>query len=281
MSLKFSDRIGVTKVPDVLQIDGVSAALRNSLWNYLLKTIFVGDSVYHIKPAKIICERHFKLPIDTLPLNDWKNQTWLRNYFFQESFQWYQIYNLIEFIADNCNEMRYHLDPNIFKSEVNQILTEELAGYRFIGGTLAPISSPEEISSITSALVAAQEKELYGTQKHIETALALMARKPAPDYRNSIKESISSIESLAKQLTGEAGGGLEKALSKLDSVVHFHGAFKAGLLSLYGYTSDENGIRHAILEEADIGFDEAKFMLITCSALANFIISKAAKYKLL
>ena len=37
MSLKFSDQIGVTKVPNVLQIDGVSAALRNSLWNYLLK----------------------------------------------------------------------------------------------------------------------------------------------------------------------------------------------------------------------------------------------------
>lgn len=281
MSLNFSDRIGVTKAPDVLQVDGMSAALRNSLWNYLLKTIFSGDSKYHTKASKIICERHFKLPIDKLPIWDHEHQTWLRNYFFQQSFQWYQVYNLIEFIAYNCNEMRYELNANKFKSEVNQILEEELAGYRFIGGTLAPISSPEEISSITSALVAAKEKELYGTQKHIETALALMAKKPAPDYRNSIKESISAIESIAKQLTGEAGGGLEKALSKLDSVVHFHGAFKAGLLSLYGYTSDENGIRHAILEEADIGFDEAKFMLITCSALVNFIIAKAAKYKLL
>jgi len=45
--------------------------------------------------------------------------------------------------------------------------------------------------------------------------------------------------------------------------------------------SDENGIRHAILEELNIGFDEAKFMLITCSALVNFIISKAAKNGLL
>jgi hypothetical protein len=74
---------------------------------------------------------------------------------------------------------------------------------------------------------------------------------------------------------------LEKALAKLDSIVKFHGGFKAGLLSLYGYTSDEDGIRHAILEEKDIGFDEAKFMLITCSALVNFIISKANKHNLL
>jgi hypothetical protein len=105
--------------------------------------------------------------------------------------------------------------------------------------------------------------------------------KPTPDYRNSIKESISAIESLAKQITNEESGGLDKALSKLDSVVYFHKAFKAGLLSLYGYTSDEDGIRHAILEEPTVGFDEAKFMLISCSALVNFMISKANKGGLL
>ena len=281
MAFKFSDRIGVTKVPDVLQVEDISTSLRNSLWNYLLKTIFFGKSEMHIQVSKIICEKFFKLPVDTLPRLWYEQKDWLRGYFFDPSFLWYQAYNLVEFIADNCGAMRPHLDPNIFKSEVNQVLEEELAAYRFIGGTLAPISSPQEIGSITSALVATQEKELYGTKKHIETALALMARKPSPDYRNSIKESISSIESLAKQLTGEAGGGLEKALSKLDSVVHFHGAFKAGLLSLYGYTSDENGIRHAILDEPNIGFDEAKFFLIICSALVNFIISKAANYRLL
>lgn len=281
MFLKFSDRIGVTEVSDVLQLDGMDASLRNSLWNYLLKTIFSGKWENHPQVSKIICEKYFKLPVDTLPSNDFEHQTWLRNYFFNNSFQWYHVYNLIEFIADNCNSMRYNINSDKFKAEINKILEEESVGYRFIGGTLAPISSSEEINSITSAIEDAKEKALYGTKKHIETALVLMAKKPIPDYRNSIKESISSIESIAKQLTGEAGGGLEKAISKLDSVVHFHGAFKAGLLSLYGYTSDKNGIRHAILEETDIGFDEAKFMLVTCSALVNFIISKASKYKLL
>jgi hypothetical protein len=278
VALKFSDRIGVTKVPDVIQVDVMSNDLRNSLWNYLLNTIYNQSSNYG--PAtETFCERFFKLPLDTLPSFPSDMRDWLRVRFFDSNFQWYQVYNLMEFIANNCDAIG--LDPYKFKSEVNQILEEELSGYRFIKGTLAPISNTEEISSITSALAIAQEKELYGTQKHIETALSLMSKKPNPDYRNSIKESISSIESLAKQLTDEAGGGLEKALSKLDAVVHFHGAFKAGLLSLYGYTSDEDGIRHAILEEPDLGFDEAKFILIICSALANFIISKAANHGLL
>jgi hypothetical protein len=168
-----------------------------------------------------------------------------------------------------------------FKSRINEILEEEMSGYRFIGDVLSPITSPEEIKSVSSAIEVADVRELYGTKKHLEAAIVLISQKPTPDYRNSIKESISAIESLAKQLTGEAGGGLEKALSKLDSAVNFHGAFKAGLLSLYGYTSDEDGIRHAILEERDVGFDEAKFMLVTCSALVNFMISKATKHGLL
>ncbi|NLN60193.1 MAG: hypothetical protein GX147_05715 [Deltaproteobacteria bacterium] len=90
MPLKFSDRIGVTKVPDILQVNGMSAALRNSLWNYLLKTIFAGDSKYHTKATKIICERHFKLPIDKLPFRAYEQQTWLRNYFFHDSFAWHK-----------------------------------------------------------------------------------------------------------------------------------------------------------------------------------------------
>ncbi len=41
-------------------------------------------------------------------------------------------------------------------------------------------------------------------------------------------------------------------------------------LKLYGYSSDEDGIRHAILEEKEIGFDEAKFMLVACSGFVNY-----------
>jgi hypothetical protein len=51
--------------------------------------------------------------------------------------------------------------------------------------------------------------------------------------------------------------------------------------NLYGYTSDESGIRHAILESKDIGFAEAKFMLVTCSAFVNFAVDKAKAAKLI
>ena len=46
------------------------------------------------------------------------------------------------------------------------------------------------------------------------------------------------------------------------------------LLLLYGFTNDANGIRHA----GDIGgpsstFEEAKYMLVSCSAFVNYLIA--------
>ena len=54
-----------------------------------------------------------------------------------------------------------------------------------------------------------------------------------------------------------------------------HGTLKSAFKQLYGYTSDEDGIRHAILEDKKVGFDEAKYMIVACSAFVNFLISKA------
>ena len=49
-----------------------------------------------------------------------------------------------------------------------------------------------------------------------------------------------------------------------------------GVDKLYGYTSDEDGVRHGIFDAPEIGFNEAKFMLVACSALINFLISKSS-----
>lgn len=271
MKLKFSDRIGATAPPKVLHINEMSIALRTSLWNYLLRTVLTLDRYDREAKENIstICELFLKQPVDGLPYRGYDRILWLKHIFFDDNFMWYDVYNLIELIAKKIAPY------DKFKLEINKILEEEMSGYRFIFGELTPITSPAEIESIASGIELSKANQLFGTGKHLETAITLLSQKPKPDYRNSIKESISAVESLVKQLTGVEGGGLDKAIGKLEAKVKFHGAFKAGLLSLYGYTSDAHGIRHAILEEPHVGFDEAKFMLVSCSALVNFLIYKA------
>ncbi len=78
-----------------------------------------------------------------------------------------------------------------------------------------------------------------------------------------------------KILTGKTSGGIKDALKILEKTGSLHLAFRNALTQLYGYTSDKDGIRHPILEEQNIGFAETKFMLVACSAFANFLIDSA------
>jgi hypothetical protein len=54
-----------------------------------------------------------------------------------------------------------------------------------------------------------------------------------------------------------------------------HPALNRSLSALYGYTSDANGIRHALLDESSLDFVDAKFMLVACAAFVNYLIGKA------
>jgi hypothetical protein len=156
-----------------------------------------------------------------------------------------------------------------------------MSGYRFISGELVPISNPAETTEIAGAIDKAARTGLDGAHDHLRAALALLARKPEPDYRNSVKESISAVESVAKLLGTGDGSGLTPALDELAKKTSLHGSLRAGFIKLYGYTSNEGGIRHAILEESNVGFDEAKYMVVSCSAFVNYLISKAESADLL
>lgn len=95
------------------------------------------------------------------------------------------------------------------------------------------------------------------------------------DYRNSIKESISAVECICREITGEST--LDKSLKKIESKgVTFNSQMKKGLENLYYYTNDaDTGIRHALMDDKNAPTaDEAIFMLVSCSAFVNYLIKK-------
>jgi len=58
----------------------------------------------------------------------------------------------------------------------------------------------------------------------------------------------------------------------MESKRNLHPALKGAFDKLYGYTSDADGIRHALLEEDKVTFEQAKFMLVVCSAFTNYVV---------
>ena len=142
-------------------------------------------------------------------------------------------------------------------------------GYRFINGEVTDIIDSEEIKEIEEAL----DTEYSACKKSITKALNLLYDRENPDYSNSVKESISAIESMCNIILGTKNSTLGEALNKLEkNGLKIHGAMKNAFSALYGYTSDKSGIRHNLGVDEKTTFEEAKYMLVSCSAFLNYLI---------
>ena len=51
---------------------------------------------------------------------------------------------------------------------------------------------------------------------------------------------------------------------------------RRGFSAIYGYTSDEGGIRHAMLDEPNIDVSDAKFFFVMCASFINYLRSKSS-----
>jgi hypothetical protein len=274
---QFSDRIGVTQPRQTIQVETIDASLRNALWNWTLWALDAQITRYQHNQWRYwkrlatkgeLWDAFFHLPVDELP-NDSAIAVGVKSWFMKA--KWYEVYNFIEYVLPLIDWVR-ESDPHRDAEErLNLVLERELSGYRAIKGDIVAVTSPVEIEEIHRAATPKQGFEAIAV--HISQALALLGKKPDPDYRNSVKESISAVESAAKLLTGKKSHGIDTALAVLDGKHHLHPAFKTALSKLYSYTSDDDGIRHSILDEATVTEPEARFMLVACSAFANWLIS--------
>ena len=177
-----------------------------------------------------------------------------------------ELYGLIQFV------LHHPKCPKFFAPSVQSILDEQRSAYRVIGGdTLVPIASDEVANAINAALDASNKTKLRGSHTHLRQASIELSNG---SFANSVRESISAVESIARVL--EPTADLSKALGRLERSGHLHKAMKHGFGSLYGWTSDEDGIRHALLEDGDAKVDEtdALFMIGACASFVSYLIAK-------
>jgi hypothetical protein len=277
----FSQRKGLTPMRKAIQTDSIDRELRNRLWNAFLIhcwDLTVSDELgekWIENGTYQMCQwlwcDFFKLPFDEIPssynFNTMKKSLKAQ---FMENMDWYHVYDFIEFVA---KRFPYEKKCGKFKRECNRVLEEESSAYRFVEDEIACITSEEEIGEIEEAL----EVPLKPVSQHIRSSLQKLTDRKKPDYRNSVKEAISAVESMCSLLAGKKKADLSEALKIIKQKVRLHPALEQAFNKLYGYTCDEDGVRHALMEEAKVGFEEAKFMLVSCSAFVNYLVSKAAK----
>ena len=96
-------------------------------------------------------------------------------------------------------------------------------------------------------------------------------------YADSLADSIHAVESVARTIASNNCDSLAQALKSLeDAGLLKHRALKDAFIKLYGYTSNEKGIRHALVDKnsADVGLDEAIFMYGACASFAAYLSRK-------
>ncbi|MBR1278986.1 AbiJ-NTD4 domain-containing protein [Bradyrhizobium sp. AUGA SZCCT0283] len=269
--MSFSDRLGITKPKTVLQVDGIDDDLRNGLWQACLEFPLATNQHYLAGNKKFervvrgIYVNVLKETSDEIPLTSPRVMERLKGWFY--GAEWYDVYNLLEFLLSLE-------ESSGFARRVSFFLGREKSGYRIIENKFVPITDPVEIREVAAA--ASLPSRFSAAREHIQTAIVLFSRKPQPDYRNSIKESISAVESIARVIADNPKATLGDALKVINDKIPMHPALKDAMSKLYGYTSDEGGIRHSLTEASNIDEAEAKFMIVACSAFVNFCVQRSA-----
>lgn len=275
----FSKRKGLVPFKIEIQKESIDNDLRYGLWNALHIGIwekYDGDSYYvPFEKSNLFWlfrkywHNLFKMPIDNMPNNFRNVIERIRKYFFE--CKWYEVYDFIEFTSQNC--------PDELKEDfiefINSLLEKELSAYRFVDEQLTDITDEQEIESIETAINSSNK--FSGTKIHLKAALSLLTDRKKPDYRNSVKESISAVEALCVVLSGDPKATLGASLNSIEKSHSLHPAFKKALANLYGFTSDSDGIRHALLDEPNITYSDAKYMLVSCSAFINYVLGKISE----
>ena len=287
--MKFSERFGYSPVRNI-QIKSMDKELHISLWNviqiYFLKHITIpnfvyrrdGNNFYYIFRNEI-WSQHLKKVVDDL--KDSTLRTQFREIYFY-NLDWYKVYDLLEYIVNKfppeISLTNKNYKKNKFIENCNSVLKRENSAYRIVGEKITPITSEVEIQEIEEALEDDDYFKLVSI--HIKDALKFLSDREEPNYRNSIKESISAVEAMCQIIIQNTNTTLGKALKKIEDHIKIQGALKNAFSQLYGYTSNEGGIRHALLDESHIDLEDAKFMLVSCSAFTNYLKVKISKANL-
>lgn len=279
----FSERYGYTKPSEVLIRETLTKEIENALCSCYdrmennLNEHSYGDEVY----------KKMELFLWTDFLNKRHNDFFTRygshnivatRVLQDEELEWYMKLNLVElsvkwFYAYGKKDPRYMKLGRVFADLINQEFERLNYAYRFVEEEIVEITSKEEVSAIEVAI----NKSDKNVRTHLQSALNLLAKKPVGDYRNSIKESISAVEALCREMTGK--NTLGDALNELEKAgIAIPRVLKLGFEKIYAYTNDkETGIRHALMDNDGSYIPssaEAILMMVSCSAFVNYLYAK-------
>lgn len=274
--LTFRQAEGIDPLPKILAYGELDSSIRRALFNALWSATqqeysdwgytSLGESVINI-----VLQEAFHLTVDDAIRIGSDYPLFIR-----------KIKNtILEGTWENCLEVcqvaaRASMGSGIFISLISEALDKRQSPYMLVDlepWTIIPRGDENERTAFEENWAIIKASSLEGAKTHLRKSAEALNKG---DSRDAIREAIHAVEGTARIITGNEKAKLGAALGLLEKDKGLHSALKAGFSSLYGYASDEKGIRHALIEgdNANVGQDEALFMFSACTAFVAYLARK-------
>ena len=275
----FSNRYGYRELPEAMQLEELSSELRREVWN--TTRAFLRDQratmgwEYYFPPAPAaFVERVFGQLLekaeDEIPTS-------------------------YDHVMDMGKELisagPFHAVLDLAELMINDPFTD-VSFARTIAASFDRLAAPYSVdmsrqplefrphASIAQrdaskkAIEDIRGSSMHGADVHLRDAAKHIN---AGQYADAIADSIHAVVSLARTIDDQESKTLGPALDSLERIgLLKHPSLKQAFKTLYGYTCEEQGIRHPLIAEsaANVGLDEALFMYGACASFAAYLVSK-------
>lgn len=273
--IPFSQRTGLNPTPPQLKLGEVSAELRR-LFDYHIRLEIDRNSCSGYETSYFV-ESWERVAIDMHVYFLKQSAKTFKNspYELKESLGTFlekapigMLFDTVEFF------IRHPGCSHSLKVDLADAFVKARAAYRIADQEIVAIGTQEQAAAFESAIIAAEEKNALPARRHLVAAGRELRNS---DWPGSVRESIHAVEAVAIRLA-PGTTTLGPALAALERQGHLHGGLKAAFSSLYGYSSDEEGVRHALVfkEEAQVDEADALFMLGACASFVSYLMARTS-----
>ena len=272
--IPFSQRAGLEPIPPQLKLGEVSNELRRQIVYFISleidreTTFGYSSNYFEDKWMRVAMDLHvlfFERDAGTFQNDTEALKEFLMAFLRRATIG--KLFDLVEFF------IRHPKCSDELKGDLANSFVTARAAYRILDHHIVAIGTQEQAEAFERAMEDAEEKNAGAARKHMmEAGLALRNS----DWASSIRESINAVEAIAVRLA-PGTHTLGPALAALENKGHLHGGLKAAFGSLYGFSSDEEGIRHALVfkKEAQVDEADALFMLGACASFVSYLLARA------
>ena len=281
----FSQRFGYDPLPESMKLGYLSEEAKTAVFNIIYNIVSAeGNWGWdENKPRPKMCrlaiasclEKNLR-SID----GDWSSLfDQLQSVIDNSPFQ--KVFDLLQYIADyqddrgSSRARRLNTQLEQFPRDINNAFDRHGVAYLFDISNkpfqIFPRTSEAQGIAIQNSVATLKNNGLPGPAPHLRNAASHLDKG---NHAAAIADSIHAVESVARFFDPESSQTLGSAIDSLQQKgVLKHPALASAIKSLYGYTSDEEGIRHALVfeDKANVDMKEAMFMFGACASLAAYL----------